>query len=109
VHEKPAAEVELGGCGEPGRVAAERADVLRLGAERQAAYRRVQPVSPDYQAKPPRACILEGDHDAFIVLVKPADRVIEQVLGGRGGRLVENLAKIAAQHLDFGDDPLAAE
>jgi hypothetical protein len=79
------------------------------GAERQAAYRRVQPVSADYQAKPPRACLLEGDRDAFIVLVKIAGRVVEQVLGGRDGRLVENLAKIATQHLEFGDDPLAAE
>ena len=49
----------------------------------------------DYQAKPPRACFLEGDRDAFIVLVKHAGRVVEQVLGGRDGRLVENLAKIA--------------
>jgi hypothetical protein len=109
VHEKPAAEIELGGRGEPGRVAAERADVLRPRAERQAADRRVQPVRSDHQAKPPRACFLEADRDAFIVLVKPAGRVIEQVLGGRDGRLVENLAKIAAQHLDFGDDPLATE
>ena len=109
MHEEPAAGIELGGRGEPGRVAAERADVLRLGAERQAAYRRVQPISPDDQAKPPRACFLEGDRDTFVVLVKPAGRVIEQVLGGRDGRLVENLAKIATQHLDFGDDPLAAE
>src|ERR1035438_4342819 len=68
VHEKPAAEIELGSRGEPGRIAAERADVLRLGDERQAAYRRVQPVSSDYQAKPPRACFLEGDRDPFVVL-----------------------------------------
>src|ERR1700722_4802337 len=109
VHEKPAAEIELDGHGEPGGVAAERAGVLRLGTKRQAAYRRVQPVSPDYQANPARACFLEGNRDAFIVLLEPADGVIEQVLGGRDGRLVENLAEIAAQHLDFGDDPLAAE
>jgi hypothetical protein len=61
----------------------------------------VQAVCAYYQAKRTRRRVLERDIHPVWPLAQAGDRVAEQVLHIVPRRLVENLAKVAAQDLDI--------
>ena len=100
VDQHPVAQVEQIRQRVHREVAAERPAQSFLGAEDEPSDRRVQSVGTDHQIEPARCRVLERHVDPRAVVVQGRDRVAEQILDVRAGRVVQDPRQFAAEDLD---------